>query len=97
LPPPPPRKILPKNKKSYLTFSVSADDTGDWDLVVRGNYDIELLRETIKPEMLNSGWKDYIVDLTAYAGIDKTLVVSQEASSGNLGNAYWHKIKLVSE
>jgi hypothetical protein len=89
--------VLPKNKKSYLTFSVSADDTGDWDLVVRGNYDIEILRETIKPGTLDDGWKDYVIDLTEYAGIDKTLVVSQEASGGNPGNAYWYNIKLVSE
>jgi putative membrane-bound dehydrogenase-like protein len=85
------RKVKIEAGKTKLTFSVAADDRGDWMVkaVVNGQVIKEAAVDHEKPR-----WKTIEVDLTKFVGQEVTLRLEAHASGWSMEFAYWHEITL---
>jgi len=82
-----------EGKKLFLTFSVSHEDDGSWDLTLNINED-EWLKETIDIESCTNGWKDYKIDISEFEGTDIFVEFRHEFSGEERSAAYWHNVKI---
>jgi hypothetical protein len=88
--------LLEEGKQHFLTFSVSHEDEGSWDLFVNIN-DREFLKESINKESCVNGWKDYKVDIGELEGEEIFVEIRQEFNGNEKSAAYWHEMKIISE
>jgi len=87
---------LEEGKQHFLTFSVSHDDEGSWDLFVSIN-DREYVREVINKESCPDGWKEYKIDISELVGTEVFAELRQEFNGNEKSTAYWHKLKIINE
>lgn len=87
---------LEEGKKHFLSFSVSHEDDGSWDLFVSIN-DKERLRETLNKESCPEGWKDCKIDISDLAGEEIFVEIRQESNGNEKSSAYWHAMEFLSE
>lgn len=88
--------ILEEGKQHFLTFSVSHEDEGSWDLFININ-DREWVKETINKENCINGWKDFNIDLNELIGQELFIEMRHEFNGNEKSNAYWHELKLTNE
>ena len=84
---------LPVGHRSELTFSVSSDARGDWQLRVLVD------GEVLKDQAIRRGpqiWTPVSVDLSAYAGKRVVLRLENAANLWNSEFAYWSDLRLTS-
>ena len=87
---------LEEGKKHFLSFSVSHEDGGSWELIVDIN-DREYVRETINKESCVDGWKEYKIDISDLTGTEVYAEIRQEYDGNEKSTAYWHELKFISE
>jgi hypothetical protein len=87
---------LEEGKKHFLSFSVSHEDEGSWDLFVSIN-DKEWLRETINKESCPKGWKECKIDISELEGEEIFVEIRQEFNGNEKSSAYWHAMEFLSE
>ena len=87
---------LTEGKKHYLTFSVSHQDEGSWDLTVDINWK-ETIKETISSETITNWWKEYNIDVCEFAGSGLSFDLKQYFNGNKKSMAYWHNVKLTEE
>ncbi len=80
-----------KVEKTKLTFSVAADDRGDWvvKVLVNGQEVKALTVDHVKPR-----WKDVEVDLAKWKGQEVTLRLEGHANGWSMEFGYWGGITL---
>ncbi len=88
--------FLEEGKQHFLTFSVSHEDEGSWELIVNIN-DREWLKETINKESCDNGWKEYKIDISELEGMEVFAEIRQEFNGNDKSTAYWHEIKIINE
>jgi hypothetical protein len=88
--------FLEEGKQHFLTFSVSHEDEGSWELIVNIN-DREWLKETINKESCDNGWKEYKIDISELEGMEVFAEIRQEFNGNEKSTAYWHEIKIINE
>ena len=87
---------LTEGKKHYLTFSVSHEDEGSWDLTVYLNWQEEI-KEAISAQNCPNGWKEYKIDLSNYKGNLSFIFLMQDFNGNMKSTAYWHNVKIIEE
>jgi len=87
---------LIEGKKHFLSFSVSHEDEGSWELIVAIN-DREYVREAINAESCVKGWKEYKIDVSDLAGEEVFAEIRQEYNGNDRSTAYWHELQFISE
>jgi hypothetical protein len=87
---------LEEGKQHFLTFSVSHEDEGSWDLIVSIN-DREYVREVINKESCPDGWKTYKIDISELVGEEIFVEIRQEFNGNEKSSAYWHAMKFLSD
>jgi len=87
---------LEEGKQHFLTFSVSHEDEGSWDLFVSIN-DREYVREAINKESCPDGWKEYKIDISELEGEEIFVEIRQEFNGNEKSSAYWHAMKFLSD
>ncbi len=85
-----------EGKKHFLSFSVSHEDEGSWELIVSIN-DREYIREAINRESCMDGWKEFKIDISDLAGSEVYAEIQQEYNGNEKSTAYWHALKFISE
>ena len=85
-----------EGKQHFLTFSVSHEDEGSWDLFVNIN-DREWIKETINKESCVNGWKEYKIDLSELEVEEIFAEIRQEFNGNEKSSAYWHELQIISE
>ena len=88
--------LLEEGKQHFLTFSVSHEDEGSWDLFVSIN-DKDWLKESINEENCANGWKKIKIDISELAGMEIFAEIRQEFNGNEKSSAYWHGMKILSE
>ena len=83
-------------KQNFLTFSVSHEDEGSWELIVNIN-DSTYVREAINKENSLNGWKDYKIDISNLIGSEVYAEIMQAYNGNEKSTAYWHEIKVIAE
>ena len=81
---------LPAGQPS-LTLRVGHHPKGDWDLIVKANGQ-HLLQKSIGSEVTKDGWLDLAIDLSAYAGKEVKLELTNQPSGWAMEGGYWGKI-----
>ena len=74
---------LEEGKQHFLTFSVSHDLEGSWEL--------------INKESCTDGWKEYKIDISELVGTEVFAELRQEFNGNEKSTAYWHALKIVNE
>jgi len=87
---------LEEGKQHFLTFSVSHEDEGSWELIVIIN-DRGRISEAINKESCLNGWKEYKIDISELVGTEVFAEISQEFNGNEKSTAYWHELKFISE
>jgi len=87
--------LLEEGKQHFLTFSVSHEDEGAWDLFVNIN-DREWHKESINKESCVNGWKECKIDISELEGEEVFVEIRQEFNGNEKSTAYWHELKLIS-
>jgi hypothetical protein len=87
--------LLEEGKMHFLTFSVSHEDEGSWDLFVSIN-DREMLEESINQESCHDGWKECKIDISELGGEEVFVEIRQEFNGNEKSTAYWHELQLIS-
>ena len=87
---------LEKGKQHFLTFSVSHEDEGSWDLIVNIN-DREEVKEAINKKSCLKGWKNFKIDISELIGTEVFVEIAQEFNGNEKSTAYWHEIKIIHE
>ena len=87
---------LEKGKQHFLTFSVSHEDEGSWDLIVNIN-DREQVKEAINKKSCHKGWKNFKIDISELIGTEVFVEIAQEFNGNENSTAYWHEIKFINE
>ena len=87
---------LEERKQHFLTFSVSHEDEGSWDLIVSIN-DREYVKEVINKESCPQGWKAYKIDISELTGKEVFAEIRQEFNGNEKSTAYWHELKFIHE
>ncbi len=88
--------IPEEGKKYFLSFSVSHEDEGSWDLTVNFNENPRL-KESIDKESCVNGWKEYNIDISEFVGEDVFIDFKHEFNGNEKSTAYWHNVKIVEE
>ena len=88
--------LLEEGKQHFLSFSVSHEDEGSWDLFVSVN-DKDRLKESINKESCADGWKEIKIDISELAGMEIYAEIRQEFNGNEKSTAYWHELKIISE
>ena len=87
---------LEEGKQHYLTFSVSHEDGGSWDLIVSIS-DREWIKETINKESCVNGWMEFKIDISELEGEEIFVEIWQEFNGNEKSSAYWHELQIISE
>ena len=87
---------VPAKKKTTLELSVSHQDMGDWQLLVRANG--QTLHDSLVSEKTTKdGWFDLQVDLSKFAGTKVLLEVHNHPNNWPLEEGYWSRLAVKSE
>ncbi len=87
---------IPEDKKTFLRLIVSHHEQGDWLLRVKVD-DEELLHEIIGEETLDYDWKEFLLEISSYAGDHVNVEIYNEANDWKYEAGYWSKIELVTQ
>ncbi|MBA7518729.1 hypothetical protein ES705_10802 [subsurface metagenome] len=87
---------LEEGKQHFLSFSVSHEDEGSWELIVNIN-DREYVKEVINSESCLQGWKEYKIDISELTGTEVFAEIRQEFNGNERSTAYWHELKIIHE
>jgi hypothetical protein len=87
---------LEKGKQHFLTFLVSHEEDGSWELIVNIN-DREYVREVINEENCLQGWKEYKIDISELEGEEIFVEIRHEFNGNERSSAYWYGMKFLSE
>ncbi len=88
--------LLEEGKLHILTFSVSHEDEGSWDLFVHIN-DREWLKVSINKESCINGWRECKIDISELEGEEVFVEIRQEFNGNEKSSAYWHELEIISE
>ncbi len=87
---------LEEGKQHILTFSVSHEDEGSWDLFVSIN-DREYLKESINKNSCPTGWRECKIEIGELEGDEFFVEIRHEYNGNEKSSAYWHEIKIIKE
>jgi hypothetical protein len=82
---------IPAGRKATLSFWAAPHENGDWTLRVAADGQ-ELLRQEMAPK--NSGWKEFRVDLSAFAGRKVPLRLENVANNWDWEYSLWSDVAI---
>ncbi|MCI0538564.1 MAG: c-type cytochrome [Verrucomicrobiales bacterium] len=85
---------VPSGSKATLTFSVAADERGDWELRVLADRKL-LQKQLVDPN--GDRWKNVSIDLSKFAGNRITVRLENCANDWNYEFGYWSDVRVVTE
>lgn len=87
---------LPAGRKSHLRLSVSHDNQGDWQLIVKAN-DKTLYDEEISQQSTEGGWLDLSLDLSEFAGQTTKIELHNHPDEWANEFGFWGRVEIVTE